>query len=58
MAKRKRYSVNIPMFIAGALFCLVIFSVHFTSGIYARYSTTDKTTNAEKIFKKRKYVTS
>lgn len=49
MAKRKRYSVNIPMFIAGALFCLVIFSVHFTSGIYARYSTTAEGNDSARV---------
>ena len=49
MAKRKRYFVNIPMFIAGILFCLVIFSIHFTSGIYARYSTTAEGNDSARV---------
>ena len=37
MARRKRAKINIPMLIACVLLCLTLFSVHLTSGIYARY---------------------
>lgn len=31
--------VNIPMCLAGILFCLTMISIHFTSGLYAKYTT-------------------
>ncbi|MBQ7875229.1 MAG: hypothetical protein IJ306_08760 [Oscillospiraceae bacterium] len=36
---RKKDTINIPMFIALVLLCLTLFSVHFSSGIFARYTT-------------------
>lgn len=42
MAKHnKTAKVNIPMCIATLLFCLTLVSVHFTSGLYAKYSVSD-----------------
>lgn len=39
MAKHKKtIKVNIPLCIAGVLFCLTLLSAHFTSGLYARYT--------------------
>ena len=37
MARRERAKFNIPMVIALVLLCLTLFSLHFTSDIYARY---------------------
>ena len=39
MAKRERAKFNIPMVVACVLLCLTLFSLHFTSDIYARYTT-------------------
>ena len=39
MAKRKA-KVNVPMCLAGVLFCLTLFSFHLTGGLYAKYTTT------------------
>ena len=33
--------MNIPMCIACILFCLTLFSIYLTSGLYARYTTSD-----------------
>ena len=38
MQKRKRF-VNIPMYLAGVLFCLTLISIHLMSGLYAKYTT-------------------
>lgn len=40
MAKGRKSKVNIPILAACILLCLTIFSVHLTSGLYARYTTT------------------
>jgi len=37
--KRKASKLNIPMCAAVVLICLTMFSFHFTSGLYAKYST-------------------
>jgi len=34
---KKRGQVNIPICLAGILFCLTLFSIHLTSGLYAKY---------------------
>lgn len=38
--RRRRTKLNIPMCLAGVLLCLTLISVHLTSGLYARYTTT------------------
>ena len=40
VTRRKRTKLNIPMCLAGILLCLTLISVHLTSGLYARYTTT------------------
>lgn len=37
MASRKRAKINLPMAVACVLLCLTLFSIHLTSGLYARY---------------------
>ena len=39
MAKRERAKFNIPMVVACVLLCLTMFSTHFASDIFARYTT-------------------
>lgn len=39
MAKRKREKINVPMALAAVLFCLVLFSMHLTADIFARYTS-------------------
>ena len=36
--KRAQTQLNIPMCLAGVLFCLTLFSFHFSGGVVARYS--------------------
>jgi len=36
---KHKMRVNIPMCLAGVLFCLTLISIHFTSGLYAKYIT-------------------
>ena len=38
-ARRSKGKINIPIRIASVLVCLVLFSLHFNSGMYAKYST-------------------
>ena len=48
--KRARAKMNIPMCLAGVLFCLTLFSFHLSSGVIARYSaTTDGADSARVI---------
>lgn len=35
----KTAKVNIPMYIAALLFCLTLISIHLTSGLYAKYTS-------------------
>ena len=41
--------LNLPLTAAGVLFCLVLISLHLTSGIYARYSTRAVGSDASRI---------
>lgn len=47
----KQRRTNIPMALAGILFCLVIITTYFTSGLYARYTTTDTATDGARVAK-------
>lgn len=38
---RRRVKMNISMCLACILFCLTLFSIYLTSGLYARYTTSD-----------------
>ena len=52
MAKRlqkRRAKVNVPICVAGILLCLTLFSVHLTSGIYARYTTTASGSDSARV---------
>ena len=52
MAKRvqkRRAKVNVPICAAGILLCLTLFSVHLTSGIYARYTTTASGSDSARV---------
>ena len=50
MAKHnKTAKVNIPMCIATLLFCLTLVSVHFTSGLYAKYSVSDSGRDSARV---------
>ena len=50
MAKHnKTAKVNIPMCIATLLFCLTLISVHFTSGLYAKYSVSDSGSDSARV---------
>lgn len=50
MAKhRKKIKWNIPMCLAGVLFCLTLLSIRLTSGLYARYTASGKTDDAARV---------
>lgn len=49
MARRRREKMNLPMALASVLFCLVLFSLHFTSGLYARYVSTAEGSDSSKV---------
>ena len=51
MAKRTRTHLNIPMCLAGVLFCLTLFSFHFSSGVIARYSATAGGSDSARVIK-------
>lgn len=52
MAKRKNPSrVNIPMCAAGVLLCLTLFSLHLTSGLYAKYISTATGSDSARVAK-------
>ena len=54
MAKRlmkRRTKVNIPICAAAVLLCLTMFSLHLTSGIYARYTATASGHDSARVIK-------
>lgn len=50
-ARRKKTGakVNIPMCLACVLLCLTLFSVHFSSGVVARYTTTTDSGDSARV---------
>lgn len=52
-ARRKKTGakVNIPMCLACVLLCLTLFSVHFSSGVVARYTTTTDSGDSARVIK-------
>ena len=48
---RKPVYYNIPMTMACVLFCLTLFTTHFTGGLYARYTATDTADDAARVAK-------
>ena len=53
MRSRKKVirKINIPMAIAALALCLVVFSMHFTSGLYARYTVKAGADDAARVAK-------
>ena len=52
MAKsQKKPKMNIPMCIAGVLFCLTMISVYMVSGLYARYSSSGTGSDSARVIK-------
>ena len=53
MIKRKEKIIqgDIMMLLAGILLCLVMISTHFTSGLYARYSTVASGSDSARVIK-------
>ena len=49
--KKAKLKINIPMAIVAAALCLVIFSAHFTSGLYARYTVKAGADDAARVAK-------
>ena len=43
--------VNIPMCIAFVLFCLTLFSIHLTSGLYAKYTTSASDSDSARVIR-------
>lgn len=46
---KHKMRVNIPMCLAGVLFCLTLISIHLTSGLYAKYTTKDASEDAARV---------
>ena len=49
--KRRRSHVNIPMTVAAVLLCLTLFSIHMSSGIFAKYSTVSDADDGARVIK-------
>ncbi len=49
MAHGKRSKINIPIVLACILLCLTLISIHFTSGLYARYVSTADGKDSAKV---------
>ena len=51
--KRNKKSAirNVPMTLACVLFCLTLLSTHFTSDLYARYTTSDSASDGARVVK-------
>lgn len=50
MEKQKRTNrINIPMFFAIALFFATLVSIHFSSGLYARYAASDSAADSARV---------
>lgn len=48
---KKKAKVNIPMCAAAVLLCLTLVSIHLTSGLYARYSTSASGSDSARVAK-------
>ena len=48
-AKKRKAPCNIPMTLAGILFCLTLISIHFTGGLYARYTTSAAASDSARV---------
>ena len=48
---KKKCNVNIPLLLAGILFCLALISVNLTSNLYAKYSTSAAGSDGARVAK-------
>ena len=48
---KKKCNVNIPLLLAGILFCLALISVNLTSNLYAKYSTSAAGSDSARVAK-------
>ena len=48
---KKAMPVNVPMAMACVLFCLTLFSTHFTSDLYAKYTTSGEAGDGARVVK-------
>lgn len=48
-AEKRKAPCNIPMTLACVLFCLTLISIHFTGGLYARYTTSDTASDSARV---------
>lgn len=46
-----KYKINIPLFLAGVLFCLTLISINLTSNLYAKYSTSAARSDSARVAK-------
>lgn len=51
MDERRSGKVNIPLCLAAVLLCLVLFTTHMTSGLYARYTSTASGSDGARVAK-------
>lgn len=47
----KKKHVNVPMFLAGVLFCLTLISIHLTSGLYAKYTVSVSSGDSARVIR-------
>lgn len=51
MERRAKAKMNIPMCAACVLFCLTLFSMYFTSGLFARYTTSGEGGDSARVIR-------
>lgn len=48
---KNKHKINIPLFLAGVLFCLILISFNLTSNLYAKYSTSATGSDSARVAK-------
>lgn len=48
---KNKHKINIPLFLAGVLFCLTLISFNLTSNLYAKYSTSATGSDSARVAK-------
>ena len=51
MARQHKVKMNIPMCLAAVLLCLTLVSIHLTSGLYAKYITSDSGSDFARVIR-------
>jgi|GEM_PF-2072287 len=51
MGSRRKKRHNIPIYLACLLLCLTLISIHFSSGLYAKYTTTVSGSDSARVIK-------